>query len=377
MTAPAPEISGTCDEKFEAVREAFLGNFLERDELGASLALMVDGEIVADLWAGWADAERTREWQRDTIVNVYSTTKGIVAVAGAILADRGALDYDAPVTQYWPEFGRNGKHDMPLGYLFSHQAGLPTLDADLAEGSIYDWGTMVKALADQVPIWDPGSAQGYHAFTYGWLVGEPIRRITGKSLGAYVAEEISDPLAVDFFIGTPASEDPRIADIIPLPRSPMEPDSLLAKTMLGADLTGAVNTRRWREAELPAANGHGNARALATIYGAMSRGGECGGVRLLSSEGVERSAAEQVRSVDRVMGFETRRAMGFILNTPGGRYHWGPNLRTFGHSGAGGSLGFADPDARIGFGYAMNRMSGGLDADPRWPSMIDAVYGSL
>jgi CubicO group peptidase (beta-lactamase class C family) len=380
---PTEVIHGEVRPGFEPVREAFAASFRDHGDVGASLAVVVDGHCTVDVWGGWADGGRTRPWTADTIVNVFSTTKGIAALAAAMLVDRGQLDVDAPVTRYWPEFGQAGKAGIPVRWLLSHQAGLPVVDAPIPPGGALDWETMIRLIERQEPSWPPGTDMGYHAVTYGWLVGEVIRRITGRSPGAFVRDEISGPLAVDFFIGTPASEDRRIADILTPGGGPAlgapDPASLAARALsLGGPPSGAeVNSRAWRAAELPAANGHGNARALARIYGALARGGEIDSCRLLGQAAIERFTEEQVSGPDRVIGIEARRGLGFILSSPGGRYHWGPNPRSFGHSGAGGSLGFADPDARLGFGYAMNQMQSGLSADPRWAPLIDAVYACL
>ena len=364
--------------------EAFVGNFAEYGaefgEVGASLCVVREGEVVVDIWAGHADAERTRSWEENTIANIYSSTKGVAAAAAAMLVDRGQLDVDAPVVEYWPEFGQNGKEAITVAQLLTHEAGLVGVDEELPDGAVLDWDVMVGALERQAPMWSPGAGMGYHAITYGWLVGEVIRRIDGRGCGQFVREEIATPLGVDCFIGLPASEDARTADLLAAPgAAPIgagpDPDSLAGKALglAGPRLAGAVNSREWRAAELPAANGTSNARALAAIYGALANGG--GG--LMSAESVSASAAERVSAEDKVLGFEVRRALGYILSTPGGRYEWGPNLNTFGHSGAGGSLGFADPEAKVGFGYVMNQMSAGLGADPRWKPLIDGLYACL
>ena len=374
----AVELHGDCHPRFAALREAFAENFTERGEVGASLCVVERGETVVDLWGGSADAEGSRPWQRDTIANVYSTTKGVAAVAAAMLADRNALDVERPVAHYWPEFAQSGKEQITVHQLLTHEAGLVGVDEELPDGAALDWDHMVAALERQAPMWTPGEGLGYHAITYGWLVGEVVRRIDGRTCGEFVRDEISAPLGIDFYIGLPASEDERTAELLPAPGSAginIPPEGLAAKALGLASprLASGVNTREWRAAELPAANGHGNARALATLYGALANGG----APLLSPEGVERAAAHRVTADDLVLGFEVRRALGFILSTPGGRYEWGPNPRTFGHSGAGGSLAFADPDRRIGFGYVMNQMSAGLGADPRWKPMLNALYAAL
>ena len=342
--------------------------------------MIVGGETVVDLWGGHADAERSRSWERDTIANVYSSTKGIAAAAAAMLVDRGQLDVERLVVDYWPEFGQAGKSEIRVRQLLTHEAGLAGVDEELPDGAVLDWERMIGALERQAPMWTPGEGMGYHAITYGWLVGEVIRRIDGRTCGEFIRDEIAGSLGVDFFIGLPESEDARTADLLPAPGAGpigVGPQDNLAARALGLAaprLAGTVNSREWRAAELPAANGHGNGRSLATIYSALAQGGG----DLLSGEAIEACGSmEHAAREDMVLGFLVRRSLGFILSTAGGRYEWGPNPRTFGHSGAGGSLGFADPDAEIGFGYVMNQMSAGLGADPRWKPMIDAVYASL
>lgn len=372
------ELHGDCDPRFAPLCDAFARNWSDHGEVGASLCVVERGRTVVDLWAGWADESRSRPWQRDTIANVYSTTKGVAAVAAAILADRGSLDVQRPVAHYWPEFAQAGKAHITVHQLLTHEAGLVGIDEELPDGAVLDWDRMVAALERQTPLWEPGQGLGYHAITYGWLVGEVVRRIDGRTCGEFVRDEIAAPLDIDFYIGLPQSEDARTAELIPAPGSGglgIPPEGLAAKALgLAAPrLAGEVNSREWRAAELPAANGHGNARALATIYGALANGG----APLLSPAGVEQAAAHRITADDLVLGFEVRRALGFILSTPGGRYEWGLNPRTFGHSGAGGSLAFADPDRQIGFGYVMNQMSAGLGADPRWKPMLDALYDAL
>ena len=374
------ELQGDCDPRFGAVRDAFAANWADHGEVGASLCVIVGGETVVDLWGGHADAARSRSWERDTIANVYSSTKGIAAAAAAMLVDRGELNVERPVVDYWPEFGQAGKSQINVRHLLTHEAGLAGVDEDLPDGAVLDWDYMIGALERQAPMWTPGEGMGYHAISYGWLVGEVIRRIDGRTCGEFVRDEIAGPLGVDFYIGLPESEDSRTADLLPAPGAgPIgvsAQDTLAARALgLAAPrLAGTVNSREWRAAELPAANGHGHGRSMATIYSALSRGGG----KLLSNDAIEACGpTEHAAREDMVLGFLVRRSLGFILSTAGGRYEWGPNPRTFGHSGAGGSIGFADPDAEIGFGYVMNQMSAGLGADPRWQPMIDAVYASL
>jgi CubicO group peptidase (beta-lactamase class C family) len=386
----AIETHGVCDERFRAVEHAFAENFPTYGEVGAALAVMVDGEMVVDLWAGHADAARTRAWERDTIVNVYSTTKGMAAICAHRLVDQGMLDLDAPVAKYWPEFAQAGKEQLPVRYLLNHRAGLPAVRELLPPGSLYDWDAMTAVLAKQEPWWEPGTKHGYHSLTFGWLVGEVVRRITGKSLGAYFRDEVAAPLGLDFHIGLAAEHDARTAPMIPAPipkpgeGNPIaeilsQPGSMPFKAfVMSPDLMnpGHANTREWRAAEIPSANGHGDARALARVYGALARGGELDGVRVLSQPAIDGAIVEQSYGEDAVLMMPTRIGLGFMLTMP--EMQLGPNERVFGHPGMGGSLGFADPDAGVGFGYVMNKMLLPPDLiDPRWPPLIDALYESL
>ena len=382
MASGIIDIQGTCDSRFAAVGDAFASNFADFDEVGAGVAVTVDGRLVVDLWGGHADAARTRPWRSDTIVNVYSSTKGITSTAAAILAGRGQLDYDAPVARYWPEFGRAGKDDALVRHLFTHSAGLPYLAEVTALPVVFDWPAAVRVLEAQQPSWTPGAQSGYHAFTFGWLTGEVIRRITGMSVGAFVRDEIAAPLGADFFIGTPAVEDHRIAEVLVATRSADQPrpgaDVLPAYALdLHEQAIASVNTAPFRRAELPAANGHSNARSLARIYGVLASNGRAGDTQLLDAAAVARLSVEAASGYDAVLGRDVRRSLGFNLAMPGGLTGYGPNPRTFGHGGAGGSLGFADPDARIGFGYAMNRMRLDRDGDPRWLRLIEALYSAI
>ena len=383
-------IEGRCDPRFRAVEDVFRENFDRFGEVGASMAVLVDGDPVVDLWGGHMDPARTKAWERDTIVNVWSTTKGIVATCIHRLADQRLLDLDAPVANYWPEFAQAGKETLSVRYLLSHQAGLPAIRELLPVGSAFKWDVMTDALAGQEPWWEPGTKHGYHAFTYGWLLGEVLRRITGETLGTYFRKQIAEPLGLDFHIGLGPENDARTAEIIsaelPQPGETnfvmdmlKDPQSISFKVLANPpDLftPGVVNTREWRAAEIPAANGHANARAVARLYGALARGGELDGVQVLRPETIERATVEQASGPDEVLGLNLRPALGFVLTSPDAQL--GPNPRAFGHSGAGGSLGFADPDAKVGFGYAMNRMlQENTLTDPRWAPLIDAVYASL
>jgi CubicO group peptidase (beta-lactamase class C family) len=383
-----PKIEGTCDSRFNRVRDAFAESFSRFGETGASLALTLDNKPVLDLWAGVADPATGKPWQRDSIANVYSTTKGMTAICALRLVGEGRLDLDAPVAKYWPEFAQAEKEALPVRWLLSHRAGLPAVSRPLTSNAMYEWDTMTAALAEQKPWWKPGARHGYHAVTYGWLVGEVVRRITGKSLGTYLRDEVAGPLGADVHIGLAPEHDARVAPLIPPPPPSAEemnlfteilkdPESLLAKTFLNpmVALTD-VNTRHWRGAEIPAANGHTNARALARVYGALSSGGKADGVKVLTPSAIEIGYTEQSVGPDAVLPLYTRIGIGFFLSTPEEKL--GPNPRSFGHGGMGGSLGFADPDTRLGFGYVMNEMHAGMWLiDPRPKALIDAVYECL
>ena len=382
-------IEGHCDPRFARVKDAFAENFAARNEYGAALAVTIDGRGVIDIWAGHTDKERTRPWTRDTIVNVFSTTKGMLAMCAHRLVDQGELDLDAPVVKYWPEFGQAGKERITVRQLLNHRAGLPAIHAPLPDDAIYDWNRMAAALAADEPWWTPGACHGYHAITIGWLAGEVIRRIAGKSVGAFFRDEIAGPLGIDCHIGLAAREDARCATMLASPPPPPgavnlfkysqeHPDSVTARAFNNPATPmklGVVNGRAWRGAEIPAANGHTNARALSRLYGALARGGEVDGVRVLSPEAIQRASTEESFGHDEVLLITTRFSTGFMLTKPDDPF--GPSPRAFGHPGAGGSLGFADPDAKIGFGYVMNKMGPYIIVDPRPRALLDALYAAL
>jgi CubicO group peptidase (beta-lactamase class C family) len=387
----APAIEGECESRFDRVKQAFSENFDRRSEVGAAVAVTVGGRPVVDLWAGHADAARARPWRRDTIVNVYSTTKGLCALCAHRLADQGKLDFDAPVAKYWPEFAAAGKSSMPVKYLLSHKAGLAAIRAPLKFDDLFSWEKTTSELARQEPWWQPGTKHGYHAITFGWLVGEVVRRISGKSLGTYFRDEIAKPLGADSYIGFGPELDPRVADILAAPppkpgeTNPLmellkDPESVSAKAINNppnAIAPDTVNSRAWRAAEIPGANGHSTARGLARIYGTLACGGELDRVKIISSASLVRCYTEQSQGMDEVLKFPTRFSLGYMLSQPGAQL--GPNQHTFGHPGAGGSLGFADLDAKVGFGYVMNQMGDSAASliDPRCSAMIDALYASL
>ncbi|MFK4148657.1 serine hydrolase domain-containing protein [Streptomyces sp. NPDC004065] len=388
MSEQEPQVHGHCDTRFAAVRTAFEENFRERDELGAAVTVTVDGATVVDLWGGWADAARTRPWERDTVVNVWSTTKGPTALCAHILADRGLLDLDAPVAAYWPEFAAAGKEKVLVRHLLSHRAGLAGLRRPHSLADLYDWDLTCARLAATEPWWEPGTRSGYHALTYGFLVGEVVRRVSGLRPGAFLEREVTGPLGIDFTVGLPAKEAGRAAELVHQQAgvtgeqgaafSQLPPAAIAALTN---PLAGAAeaNTPEWRAAEIPAANGHGTARAVAALYGVLAGRGSSDGRRVLSAEAAERVREGQGACRDLVLGaglrHETEIGLGLWLSGPNGSY--GPNPRAFGHDGFGGSCGLADPEAGVSLGYVMNRMGPHIADDPRKMALIEAVYGAL
>jgi CubicO group peptidase (beta-lactamase class C family) len=382
-------VHGECDPRFSRVRDAFVQNFDERGELGAATSVVVDGKCVVDLWAGYADQAKSRPWNRDTIVNVWSTTKGLCAMSAHRLADQGKLDLDAPVAKYWPEFAAAGKGSIPVTALLNHRAGLAAIRTPLKHDELFSWEKVTSELARQEPWWQPGTRHGYHAITFGWLVGEVVRRVSGKSLGTYFRDEIAKPLGADAHIGIGPEFDARVAEIVYAPAPKPGERNIFADMMKDPTSVSAMaifnpptmfaqettNSRAWRGAEIPGANGHANARALARIYGALARGGEVDGVKLFGPREIERCYTEQSKGQDAVLPLTTRFGLGFMLSQPGAQL--GPNPHAFGHPGAGGSLGFADPDAKVGFGYVMNQMGNEPLLDVRPAALIDAIYKSL
>lgn len=387
--ADSVEIQGHVDPRFKRVKEAFAENFDTKGEVGAAVAITLDNRPVVDIWGGHSDRGRTRPWEQDTLVNVWSTTKGPAAMCLHRLAEQGLLDFDAPVTRYWPEFGEAGKDRMPVSYLLNHKAGLPAIKAQIPGEMLYDWEAMTSALAAHTPWWEPGTVHGYHAFTYGYLIGEVLRRVTGKSLGTYFREEFGGPLELDFHIGLAAEHDARVAQMIgadpPPPGEPnlfseafKNPESVSTKALANPSTlmqVKTINTREWRGAEIPAANGHATARALARLYGALACGGEVDGVHVLSEEGIERCHVETSNGQDQVLLRPTRFSLGFMLPMPGMPHARNP--RNFGHAGAGGSLSYADLEERIGFSYVMNKMRNDMMLDTRAAALIEAMYESL
>lgn len=386
-------ISGEVEAGFEAVREAFAANFARHADIGAAVCVYRDGRPVVDLWGGVADPETGRPWERDTLQLVYSATKGATATAAHLLAQRGALDLDAPVARYWPEFAANGKADIPVRWLLSHRAGLVALDQPVPLYEALAWHPMTAALAAQRPQWIPGTAHGYHGRTWGWLVGEVIRRVSGRTPGRFFAEEIAAPLGLDFFIGLPAGERGRVSRMayqqpeidlttVPLTAIPAEFRDLVAAMRDAHSLSNRAyaltdpsdidfNSPEVQTAELPSSNGIGTARALTRMYAALI--GEVDGLRLLAPETVASATEEQSAGTDQVMMIPSRFGSGYMLPTADSPLT-GP--RSFGHAGRGGSLAFADPEHGIAFGYVMNNIVEGPD-DVRAASLVEAVRKSL
>lgn len=383
-------VNGDCEQKFARVREEFERNFAERGEVGASVCVMVDGEPVVDLWGG-------EGWERDTVSVVFSTTKGVTALCAHVLASRGQLDLAAPVATYWPEFAQAGKEHITVGMLLSHRAGLPVVSKPLGEGAFYDWDGMVEALAAERPLWEPGSRHGYHGFTFGWLVGEVVRRVAKQSLGEVVRTEIAEPLGLDLWLGLPEEIEPRVAPMGPAAPQPgdepsrlsvvaaTEPESLQAKLMIntGGYLLGAFNSREAHAAEIGAVGAITNARALAGMYAPLACGGALHGVRLVDGAALARMSTTVSAGQDAVGLANTRYTYGFAPSIdnrrepPGMRDSMILSADAFGHPGLGGGVGFASPANRMSFGYTMTAMGPSTLLNPRGQSLVDAVYTAL
>jgi CubicO group peptidase (beta-lactamase class C family) len=370
-------VSGTVAAGFEPVRAAFEENFTRQKEAGAALHVIIDGQVVVDLWGGAADQAGSRPWTPDTLVNVWSTTKGWLALAMHMLADQGRLDFDAPVACYWPEFAQHGKDGVLVRHVLTHTSGLPAPSVKVPDEALYDWQAMVHAFEDSELFWAPGTQAGYHAASFGWLNGEVLRRITRMTAGQFLRAQIAAPLDADVHIGLCPEEIERAAEIIPPSRLGSTLMRLIniaggrARKLAFSNPprpTAAVNTRKCREAEIPSSNGHASARGLARLYNVFALGGQVGEVRLLSAASVERAGQEQIHMKDVVIGMPVRRSLGYMLPDPGDPRP--PSA--FGHPGMGGSAGFADPHNRLAMGYVMNRMAAGLD--PRFTNLCRAVY---
>ncbi|HVX20200.1 MAG TPA: serine hydrolase domain-containing protein [Acidimicrobiales bacterium] len=386
----ARHVAGEVTPRFAGVREAFEDNFVRHGDVGAAVAVYVHGRKVVDLWGGLADRRAGRPWEEDTLALVFSSTKGVTAIATHLLVQRGLLDLEAPVAGYWPEFAAEGKGAVPVRWLLSHRAGLPAFDDVLSVDDALAWSPAVEALAAQRPLWEPGTAHGYHAITFGWLVGEVVRRATGRRLAQVVADELAGPLGLDLWIGLPPSEEHRVSRLLTAPPPDRESLATIPADQLrrleafldpGSLTTRALNVTRpalsfnspaVHAAELPAANGIATARSLAKLYAATI--GEVDGHRLLDPATVAAATVEQSGGPDRVLLVDDRFGTGFLLPSA-----FSPLMgtRSFGHSGAGGSLAFADPDRGVAFAYVMNQMQQNLGGDRRTAGLVAAVDRAL
>lgn len=376
LSATAIEVSGHCAPKFARVRDAFAENLAARDEIGAAFALVVDGETVVDLWGGWKDAARSRPWERDTLVNVWSSTKGVNATCFAMLVDRGLIRYTDKVSRWWPEFAAAGKAEVTIGELLSHQAGVCGFTTPAQVEDLYAGEGAAARLAAQAPIWPVGTASGYHAISIGILSAALFRRIEGRSIAQFVAEEIAGPRGLDLSIGLSAANFDRAAEMAAPPGMGSSSIGALNAAQVAALTNPSLdphlpNTPAWRAAELPSANGFSNARALASLYGLLLPEAAS---PLIGGAAVAEAATPRIEGEDLVLGLFARWGAGFLVNSEA---LYGPHDRTFGHSGWGGSFGFADPEAGLAMSYTMNRMSEQLRGDPRAMALIEATYASL
>jgi len=377
------EIHGVCDERFVALSDILSGQLDSGGDLGASVALTIDGEMVVDIWGGWADHDKATPWEADTITNVWSTTKTMTSLCALALVERGELDVFAPVTRYWPEFSANAKEHIEVRHLLAHTSGLAAWEKPVELDDLYDWDKSVAMLAAQAPWWEPGTASGYHSLSQGHLVGEVVRRITGRSLGRFFAEEIADPLGADFHIGLDPDHFDRVSNVVRPPPLPLDlgsvtgSDIISIKTFTGPLIDAAHSWRpEWRRAEIGAANGHGNARSVARIQSIVANGGELPGLRLLSPETISLIFQEQANGVDLVLGVPLRFGIGYGLvnetvshinrgRTDGNVCFWG---------GWGGSSVVIDVDRRMVFAYVMNKMVAGFLGNQTGKALAAAVY---
>ncbi|HYU86393.1 MAG TPA: serine hydrolase domain-containing protein [Kribbellaceae bacterium] len=383
------EIQGTCADGFGAVRDEFERNFAERGELGAAVHATVDGEAVVDLWAG-------EGWTEDTLVHVWSSTKGAVATCAHMLASRGELDLDAPVARYWPEFAKNGKEGVLVRHLLNHQAGLAAVRQPLPPGAFYDWDLMTSTLADAEPLWEPGTRHGYHALTFGFLVGEVVRRVSGKPLDEFFRTQVADPLGLDFWIGVPEEHEARVVHTVPADLTalgsavpsvfvaamtdPASPAGLMLLNNGGYMDPFEADSRAAHAAVIGATGGFTNARGLSGLYRPLANGG----APLVDEFQVRQMAAvSSASSVDAVLLVPSRFSLGFVKAIDNSRMPPADSEGVllsedaFGHLGFGGSIGFADPRARLSFGYVMSRQGAGTALNDRGQSLVDATYAAL
>lgn len=391
-------LHGRYDERFRAAVDAFIENFREEEELGAACSVVVDGETVVDLWGGWANSDCSAEWGEHSTVCMMSVAKGVTGIAFNMCIDAGLIDIDKPVAHYWPEFAQNGKQDILVRWCLDHLAAIPVLTTDtMYPGGFLDYDAYIKALEVQAPLWEPGMRAAYHVHNQGFLLGEIMRRVTGKSVGPFLREKVTGPLNAEYNIGgMDADEQSHVAEVLPntgarlfaakdqaVPPKPTTPEGWQD----GATLRSfaflqnpsepwhtTMNSPRWREVEIASGSGHGNARGVARIYGAAT--GEVDGISLLSKARLEAMITEQHNQLELLQDRPYHQALGVLLNTPEAVY-MGPNMRSFGHHGLGGSIGFGDPDAKLGFSYCCNQMHAVGTNGPRARRLIEATYSAL
>lgn len=375
-------IEGRCAPKFARMKDLLATSLAAGEDLGASVAVSWKGEMVVDLWGGWADEARTRPWTEHTLTNVWSTTKTLTTFTALVMHARGLIDVHAPVAKYWPAFGANGKGDVRVRHLLSHTSGVSAWAQPVVVEDLYDWDKSTAMLAAQPPWWTPGSASGYHALNQGHLVGEVIRQVTGRKLGQYFAQEIAAPLGADFHIGLAPEHDHRVSPIVPPPPLPidlaaMDPDSVPYKTFTGPPPDATIAwSEAWRRADIGAANGHGNARAVTTVLSALANGGEFQGVKLLDQKTIDLVFQEQANGIDLALGIPLRWGIGFALREdvtmpclPRGRVcYWG---------GWGGSLAVMDVDRKLCVSYMMNKMGPGIIGGPRSEALVRAAFAAI
>ena len=390
----AGNVEGEFDPKFEGVVDAFVENFERRDEVGASCCLTLEGRTVADLWGGRVAVDGAA-WTRDTISIVFSATKGATALCAHMAADRGQLDLDALVTRYWPTFGQAGKEEALVTMMLDHSVGLPHLRTKVKKGGFYDYDYMIGLLESEEPFWKPGIRNGYHGITLAWTIGEMVHRSTGKRLGTFFHEEVAKPLGLDFAIGLPADQEPRVAPMIYAPITDEVRNSRVSQAAVKEKDSAThyfmfnmggfdANSREAHAAEIGSANGISNARGLAGLYAPLANGGELKGVRLVGRDALQRMALCSVAThEDATLRIPTRFSLGFMKAMDNRRLDNAAHCSlligepAFGHVGAGGSLGFADPECRMSFGYTMNRMGFGILMNDRGQSLVDAAYRAL
>jgi len=375
------EIKGTSEAGWGPVKDAFVANFDAGSELGASVCVTHHGQTVVDLWAGDADPAGN-SWASDTIVNVYSTTKTMTAISLMMCVDRGLVDVEAPVATYWPEFAANGKESITVAQVMSHQSGLAGFEPAIEPSDLYDWDRCTEVLAAMTPWWEPGTASGYHLITHGYLLGEIVRRVDGRSLGTFFREEVAEPLGADFHIGFGPEHDARCGELIPPDMTSalaeygsLGPDSIPMKAFMSCFINGEEpRTREWRAAEIPAAGGFGNARSVGRVHSALACGGSVDGVTLMAPETVEMIVKPQVEGDDLVLQMPARFGLGFGLSTEEMPL---PSDRCFYWGGWGGSVAVIDLDNQLTVSYVMNRMESDLLGDMRGGSVVLAAYMAL